>query len=246
MFILIRIYKRLINTLRPDTIRKIHAVPQTDGAKSNAFKKMENIDNFRKGCIRLGLKEADLFSTIDLFEEKDLNAVYVCLFLLQSFLERKGERAERFNASCANINGLAVAGKSEQSKSTSVLLHISREAATRPGLEEPTIRKSSAPATIANTATPRKATFSTSSPSLMAMDSGISSIESSVKKEEQIKKWIEEVLQQKFSSSNFMEDLKDGTVLCRLMNCVRPNIIANINYGTLIHKHLVTPSLLLC
>jgi len=43
------------------------------------FKQMENISAFLRACRDFGVAEHDLFETVDLFEEKDLNVVLTCV-----------------------------------------------------------------------------------------------------------------------------------------------------------------------
>jgi hypothetical protein len=66
----------LMNCIRPGTIPKYNA-----NTKSK-FKQMENISLFLRACREVGMLEKDLFSTIDLFEEKDMNTVVLTLFNL--------------------------------------------------------------------------------------------------------------------------------------------------------------------
>ncbi|CAE7817363.1 unnamed protein product, partial [Symbiodinium microadriaticum] len=46
------------------------------------FKQMENISNFLRACRAIGVREYELFETVDLYEEKDLGVVIVCLHAL--------------------------------------------------------------------------------------------------------------------------------------------------------------------
>lgn len=70
-----RILCNLINKIRAGTVKKIEA-------SAMPFKQMENISNFLKGCRTLGIPEHDLFETVDLFEQKDLGVVVICLSTL--------------------------------------------------------------------------------------------------------------------------------------------------------------------
>ena len=54
---------RLINAIKPDTIKKIET-------SSMPFKQMENITAFLKSCRALGVADFDVFETLDLYEEK--------------------------------------------------------------------------------------------------------------------------------------------------------------------------------
>ena len=65
----------LINAIKPDTIRKIET-------SKNPFKQMSNISYFLKACRTLGVREFDLFETVDLYEEKDMGVVVNCIHAL--------------------------------------------------------------------------------------------------------------------------------------------------------------------
>jgi hypothetical protein len=66
---------KLINCIKPNQIAKINA-------STMPFKQMENITSFLRACRTLGVSEHDLFETVDLYEEKDLNVVILCIFAL--------------------------------------------------------------------------------------------------------------------------------------------------------------------
>lgn len=66
----------LMNTIRPGTIKKYNA------NTTSKFKQMENVTLFLRACREVGMLEKDLFSTIDLFEAKDMNSVILSLFNL--------------------------------------------------------------------------------------------------------------------------------------------------------------------
>jgi hypothetical protein len=55
---------RLLNAIRPNLISKIHTA-------NRGYLHMENITNYLKGCVALGLKRVELFDTIDLYDEKN-------------------------------------------------------------------------------------------------------------------------------------------------------------------------------
>jgi hypothetical protein len=66
---------RLANKLRPDSVKKI--------SKAKApFVMMENIGNYLKAASSFGMKEVDLFQTVDLFEKKNMTAVLNHLYSL--------------------------------------------------------------------------------------------------------------------------------------------------------------------
>lgn len=66
---------KLINAIEPGSVAKIN-----NG--NVAFKQMENIDNFVKGCINYGCKKEDMFQTVSLFEGTNMPEVLNGLFAL--------------------------------------------------------------------------------------------------------------------------------------------------------------------
>jgi hypothetical protein len=72
---------QLINSIKPGTIRKIN-VP------GRPFKERENITMFIKACRDWGVHEYALFSTDDLYDEKNLSSVVKCIHQLGGVLRR--------------------------------------------------------------------------------------------------------------------------------------------------------------
>jgi len=72
---------QLINCIKPGTIRKINKAGMP-------FKERENISNFLKACRDWGVHEYALFSTDDLFDEKNLMSVVKCIFQLGGVVQR--------------------------------------------------------------------------------------------------------------------------------------------------------------
>ena len=62
----------LINAIQPGSVGKIYR-------GGLAFKQMENISLFLRGCQQLGMPKDDCFATKDLFEENNLGNVIGCL-----------------------------------------------------------------------------------------------------------------------------------------------------------------------
>jgi hypothetical protein len=77
---------KLINVIQPGTVRRINN-------SRMPFKQMENITAFLKGCRALGMHEYDLFTTVALFEEKDMGSVVLGL----SSLGRKAQSVPGFS-----------------------------------------------------------------------------------------------------------------------------------------------------
>lgn len=72
---------QLINAIKPGTIKKIN-----DAGKP--FKERENISMFISTCRNWGVHEYALFSTDDLYDEKNLASVVKCIYQLGGVLRR--------------------------------------------------------------------------------------------------------------------------------------------------------------
>jgi len=56
--------------------------------QSMPFKEMENVTAFIQACRKLGVMEKDVFSTVDLYEEKNPRAVVNCIHSLGGVVRR--------------------------------------------------------------------------------------------------------------------------------------------------------------
>jgi len=91
------------NAVEPNIIQKIHT-------QQMPFKQMENITNFIRACRKLGVLEKDLFSTVDLHEEKNLKVVQICVY---NFASRIRTTAPSFSGPYLGVQQKAVV-KDEQ------------------------------------------------------------------------------------------------------------------------------------
>lgn len=64
---------RLANVLQPGII------PRIEVKSKMAFKCMENINQFTKAALELGVPQTELFQTVDLWERQNLSQVVICL-----------------------------------------------------------------------------------------------------------------------------------------------------------------------
>lgn len=55
-----------------------------------AFKQMENISGFLEVCVKSGVPKNDLFQTIDLFEEQNINQVILSIHAISRTFNAKG------------------------------------------------------------------------------------------------------------------------------------------------------------
>eukprot|EP00931_Biecheleriopsis_adriatica_P004034 TRINITY_DN105768_c0_g1_i1.p1 TRINITY_DN105768_c0_g1~~TRINITY_DN105768_c0_g1_i1.p1 ORF type:complete len:870 (+),score=238.62 TRINITY_DN105768_c0_g1_i1:74-2683(+) len=71
----------LVNCIRPGTIPKVNP-------PGMPFKERENIGNFLKVCRAWGVQEFSLFSTDDLYDEKNMMSVVNCIFAFGGAVQR--------------------------------------------------------------------------------------------------------------------------------------------------------------
>ena len=75
---------KLINALQPGSVRKINE-------SKMAFKMMENIGNFLSACEAYGVPKADMFQTVDLYEEQNMAQVVTSIHALGRKAGSKGK-----------------------------------------------------------------------------------------------------------------------------------------------------------
>lgn len=73
----------LINAIQADCVKKVNT-------NNMAFKQMENIGNFLKGCEKIGMKKDDLFQTSDLYEGNNIPQVITTIMAV-------GRKAQSLN-----------------------------------------------------------------------------------------------------------------------------------------------------
>jgi hypothetical protein len=93
-----RVLCRLLNKLNgEDLIKKINT-------QKMAFKQMENIEQFIKGCKAFGLKDGDIFQTADLYECQNMSQVIVALYALSAVSVKNGWTGVSIGAKLAQKN----------------------------------------------------------------------------------------------------------------------------------------------
>merc|ERR1712217_42611 len=68
-----RVLCKAANAVKPGIIQKI-------SVEQMSFKQMENIKKFTGACRDLDVLEKDVFSTVDLYEKKNLKGVQICVY----------------------------------------------------------------------------------------------------------------------------------------------------------------------
>jgi len=76
-----RVLCALANAISPGAVRKVHDATGAFEQKNIALR-MENCTAFIRACRKLGVLEKDLFSTVDLYEAKNIPSVQTCIFNL--------------------------------------------------------------------------------------------------------------------------------------------------------------------
>eukprot|EP00045_Choanoeca_perplexa_P011605 m.124044 g.124044 ORF g.124044 m.124044 type:complete len:822 (+) comp15689_c0_seq1:229-2694(+) len=77
---------QIMNKVKPKSIPKIHRNPRLN------FHMMENIGYFLLGAKEYGLRDSELFITVDLFNQADMQQVVNCLSALKKLAESRGFR----------------------------------------------------------------------------------------------------------------------------------------------------------
>lgn len=73
---------RFANKIQPGIVPRINSGP-------GQFKLMENIAAFQNACKVLGVRETDVFQTVDLWERRNINQVTNCLSALGSVVSHQ-------------------------------------------------------------------------------------------------------------------------------------------------------------
>ncbi|KAM9983283.1 hypothetical protein ACTFIZ_000183 [Dictyostelium cf. discoideum] len=226
---------KLINKLRDGTIKRINE-------STISFKQLENIENYLKACKTLGLQSVNLFNSIDLHENKDISLVITNIVVL-------GKHASKIEG----YNGVHLAGERKIIKITTTPVsplfggssnynnNNNNNNNTSNGDLSPTSITSASggssnynnPLNKSSNGKKAKWRKSVKIPAVSSLNSDIRTKEAfkfSPELQKAAQDWIEEITKEKFKSS-FSSSLKDGILLCRLINTIIPNTILYINNG---------------
>nr|CCA27984.1 conserved unknown protein putative [Albugo laibachii Nc14] len=234
-------------------VNKIHPgiVPRIEVKSKITFRLMENVSSFLKACRTIGVSEFDLFETVDLFELKDLGVVVRCLHALGRAVQKnypdfdgpklgvkesiKNERhfskkkiAEAASApSLISLGSLRTMERLDISRSNDVTFgaDIAAKYNRAPPLPPPPSNEkvkqifqeleSEENVNVESDDVIEEEAHSTTS----LYEIGDSKTEA--------QSWIETVTGEKFKD-DFETTLKDGVLLCTLMNKIVPGLIPKI------------------
>lgn len=252
---------KVANAIEPGIVRKIET-------SSMPFKQMENVSNFLKACRKIGVQEYELFETVDLFELKDLGLVVRCLYALGRTVRKNypsfqgpnlGVRESSPNkrqfsqkqlsdakstASKLNMGSSTTMDRSQVTRSNDVTFGATAPISktldsninTSSGIIPPPIKtKPLAPVTRSRSKSP------------VSTRGGGYGLDAELAKkaadkydydaEEEAQEWIEQIIHERFST-NFADSLKDGQVLCRLVNVIKPGTIRKIETSKIAFKQM--------
>jgi len=200
---------KLMNTLQPNTIKKINNSPL-------AFKQMENISAFLAVLPAFGVRPEDTFQTADLFEGVNMAAVQVCIENIRRVadLKAKGVKVEAQAPTRSQVD----------------------TGAKKPaGMAPPPVGKvNDGSGTVVQKYTDKRddATYGDLAERVERMNAKYNP-----ELEKEVRAWIEAKTGQKLGS-DFHAALRDGQVLCKLANALRPGSVAKINSGNLAFKQM--------
>ncbi|EGC39000.1 hypothetical protein DICPUDRAFT_27726 [Dictyostelium purpureum] len=226
---------KLVNKLKPGVVKKINE-------STISFKQLENIENYLKACTHLGLQSVNLFNSIDLFENKDITLVIRNIVVL-------GKHAAKIET----YTGIHLAGEKKNIKITTTpvsplfsannSINSNNNNSLNNSLS-PNRNNISPPSTISNSSSnvlskstngQKKAKWrkSVKIPAVSSLNSDIRTKEAfkySPELQKSAQDWIEEVTNEKFKLP-FASSLKDGILLCKIINIIIPKTILFINNG---------------
>lgn len=263
---------KLANAVRPGIVKKVNT-------SQMPFKQMENITYFMNAARELGVPESAIFSTPDLYEEKNMLSVVNCIYTLGGAVQ----------VSCPDFAGpalgvaITVESKSKKRESLGLLTDQSSGFATTMERAKPQeradycVKPVSGPVTTAEkpkaaaegtpprpsqgiegrksvaAATPPKLddapNTSAGSPGcgketgelLYGMDKELKEKQEAKydsELEAEVTAWVEKVADETRDSQSLAEWLKNGRVLCALVNAIRPGIVKKVNNSQMPFKQM--------
>jgi len=200
---------KFINVLHPGAVSKFTNTARP-GVKFKEQKERENIDMFLNGCIAFGLRQGNLFRSPDLYEKRVSypKKILDCILAVQRVAE-KGSTKDKFSASGAGWGNTTNDMIAEQKK-----LRAEMEAKGGSG-------DSSSDAKSRGT-----------SKALQEATAGVSEVADAQDEADMnaARAWLEAVSGIMFPpSGDLWEATKDGTLLCTVMNIIKPGAISKVN-----------------
>jgi len=208
----------LANKIKPGSVKKINE-------SKMVFKQRENITYFQNFCRDLGVAEISMFSTDDLFDQKNMGSVIQSINMLGGVIQHKLPDFDGPKLGVAvhnvvegdkkrQVGVVTQTGGLSNNMEVQKLCAGKREVAggTNEGVRAPGEAGADAQGLDADIAAKRAAKLA----ALKPLD-------------DDIVKWIEAITGESRGSQSTAAWLKNGQVLCRLANKVKPGAVADIN-----------------
>jgi hypothetical protein len=212
----------LINAIKPDTIRKVNTV--NAGAMTAPFKARENIKYFITAASEMSVPQSSLFDASDLYEEKNMGAVMMCIYALggvvQVDLPDIGPKCG-IPISVASHNRRPSMDQAPQRGR----LSVPGAGAARAASPCPASSAGSSAGGATHTPSPRPSAARTPSP----RPAGEGACDQELVDE--VVKWVEDIVgaDQAKGNQSVHEWLKSGQVLCHLLNAIKPGTVEKVN-----------------
>lgn len=195
----------IANRIQANVIPKVNK-------KGMPFKEMENISAFTKACRTFGMNEKDLFSTPDLYEERNIRSVLVCLHALGTHVDKL---VRGYNGPVCSHGG-----KVEVTEEMMTDRKSRRTVKLEKSLKNP---KAEIPQKTELDFEPKKSENGSTHDNL----------------EERVVNWLVALTGcAKSPQKSFADWLQDGQILCKAANAIRPKICPRINSSNMPFKQM--------
>jgi len=210
---------KLINKIYPKSVRKI-------SKSKTPFPQMNNISSFLAACRKKAkIAEHSCFSTVDLYEAKNLGAVLITLDSLRKHTGGRTEKVKDLKDRMGGVGGFDISNRKIESEKRFDAVTGGADAVTgkleRNGTVSAKVRRASAAsaarmkgAEYADKDSGYDGSFGLSAEVRAKMDAKYD-----YELEEVIQEWIESITGQAFTQA-FADELQSGIVLCNLMNAL--------------------------
>jgi len=225
------------------------------------FKQMENVTAFIQAARQMGVMEKDVFSTVDLYEAKNPQAVLMCIYSLGGVVQRTAPDFKGPFLGVAQKSVVPDAAREKQTVTQASGYRADIQEEVRDGFKaynqtarpwtmgganerapSRTPSRSPAPSPRGNVPAPKPAAAKTlAAPSATTRSRSASpgpQMATSGNLEQDVTKWIEAVTWETKGSQPVMDWLKDGQVLCRMANLIKPGICPRINTQAMPFKQM--------
>jgi len=208
----------LVNAIHPGSVKKVSKMKAP-------FKKMENITGFTDSARQLGVNEASMFATPDLYEEKNMASVLSCIYTFGGVIQ----------TTCPDFQGPKLGAPIHATVQDK---RRSRAPATQTGGLSGTMDQQSA------RTHQRDAAGNVDRPETVDAEGLDADLKKKMaekfdqKAADEVCAWIEEVTGEKKGEQTMAEWLKNGQVLVKVANTIQPDSIKSVHTGNMPFKQM--------